>query len=110
MEKYKFNKSIGGKIVNKDDRYIVTDNNILDTLVLSSTNLNPNKSTGGHSHVGQEEIYFFIKGSGEMELDDKRFSVCEGEVVLIKSGVYHRVHSGDDGCYFICVFNGNRKQ
>ena len=44
MEKYKFNKSIGGKIVKKDDRYIVTDYNILDTLVLSSTNLNPNKS------------------------------------------------------------------
>ena len=37
-------KNIGGKTVKEDTRYIVKDNKLLKNLVLSSTNLMPNKS------------------------------------------------------------------
>ena len=43
-----------------------------------------------------------------MELDDDKFAVYEGDTVLIKDGVFHRVHAGAEGCYFICVFDGRR--
>ena len=97
---------IGGEVVKEDDRYVVKDNKLLNNLVVSSTKLEPTKSTSGHSHAGQEEVYYFVKGSGRMELDDKKINVKVGDVVLIEDGVFHRVHAGPFGCYFVCVFDG----
>lgn len=99
---------IGGNVVKDNDTYILKDNTTLKNLVVSSTDLKPKKSTRGHKHEGQEEVYYFIKGSGKMELDDKSFVVKEGDVVLIEDGVFHRVHAGPLGCYFVCVFDGRR--
>jgi len=103
------NWDIGGKIVKQDDRYTVKDNTELNNLIVSSTRLNPNKSTTGHKHEGQEEVYFFLNGTGKMELDDDHFDVYPGDTVLIKDGVFHRVHAGDKELYFVCVFDGRRK-
>ena len=101
---------IGGSIVKQDDRYIVKDNKSLNNLVLSSTELYPEKSTTGHSHEGQEEIYFFIRGFGKMQVGDKTFEVDEGDIVTIPDGAFHRVwnQSKYDKLYFICVFDGRR--
>ena len=101
-------EDIGGEVVKEDDRYVVKDNKLLKNLVVSSTKLEAKKSTSGHSHAGQEEVYHFIKGSGSMELDDKTINVKVGDIVLIEDGVFHRVHAGPYGCYFICVFDGRR--
>ena len=62
---------IGGNIVKNDERYVVKDNSSLKNLVVSSTDLKPGKSTSGHSHPGQEEVYNFIKGSGNMKIDEE---------------------------------------
>ena len=99
---------IGGEVVKQDERYIVKDNTALKNLIVSSTRLNPNKSTSGHFHKGQEEVYMFVEGSGAMELDEERFPVHAGDTVLIEDGVFHRVHAGDSELYFICVFDGRR--
>jgi mannose-6-phosphate isomerase-like protein (cupin superfamily) len=100
---------IGGVVVKKDDRYTVKDNTELKHLIVSSTDLYPGKSTSGHKHEGQEEVYFFIRGNGRMELDDDHFDVYPGDTVLIKDGVFHRVHNtGEENLYFICVFEGKR--
>ena len=101
-------EDIGGEVVKEDDRYVVKDNKFLKNLVVSSTKLEAKKSTSGHSHAGQEEVYHFVKGSGRMELDDKTINVKVGDIVLIEDGVFHRVHAGPHGCYFICVFDGRR--
>lgn len=103
------NYAVGGQVVKEDDRYIVRDNTNLNNLILSSTDLKPNMSTSGHSHKGQEEVYVFVKGSGKMDLDDKTISFVEGDVVLIEDGVFHRVHAGPFGAYFLCVFDGRRE-
>ena len=99
---------IGGSITKEDDRYIVKDNTMLKNLVVSSTDLKTLKSTSGHNHRGQEEVYFFVKGTGKMELDGKEMNVKAGDTVLIEDGVFHKVHAGPDGCYFVCVFDGKR--
>jgi len=100
---------IGGVVVKQDERYTVKDNTDLNNLIVSSTRLKPGKSTSGHQHAGQEEVYFFISGTGEMELDDDRFGVYPGDTVLIRDGVFHRVHNtGQEDLYFICVFDGKR--
>lgn len=101
---------VEGDVVKSDDRYNVIDNTMLTNLILSSTELHPNKSTSGHSHAGQEEVYFFMTGSGKMELDDNTFDVSAGDIVQIPDGAFHRVHSGPEGCYFVCVFDGRRDE
>ena len=101
---------ISNKVAKEDDRYVVKDNNTLNELVVSSTDLFAWKSTTGHRHAGQEEVYYFIRGNGRMELDDDTFDVSAGDVVLIQDGVFHRVYAGSEGCYFVCVFDGKKRQ
>ena len=104
-------KDIGGVIAKQDERYVVKDNTTLKNLVVSSTFLEANKSTSGHRHAGQEEVYYFVSGKGQMELDHKIFDVGSGDVVLIEDNVFHKVHNtGDYGLYFVCVFDGRRAE
>ena len=102
--------NVGGEVVKDNETYVLKDNKTLNNLVLSSTDLKVGQSTRGHSHAGQEEIYYFVSGIGEMEIDDKRFNVLEGDVVLIPDGAFHRVHnkSKSNTLYFVCVFDGKR--
>ena len=72
---------IGGEVVKDNLTYLLKDNTSLKNLVLSSTRLCANKSTTGHRHAGQEEVYVFVKGTGQMELDHKIFDVAEGDEV-----------------------------
>ena len=105
-------QNIGGLVAKEDDRYVVKDNTTLKNLVLSSTRLQPNKSTTGHKHPGQEEVYYFVEGTGTIELAQKdnikTLRVNPGDIVLIEDGVFHRVHAGASEMYFICVFDGTR--
>ena len=104
------NFNVGGEIVKQDERYVVQDNRLLKNLILSSTRLNPGKETTGHRHEGQEEVYMFMEGTGEMLLDEKRFAVNAGDIVLIEDGVFHRVYNTSDKVlYFVCVFDGQRR-
>ena len=101
--------NIDGQIVKDNETYILKDNTLLKNLVVSSTTLHPGKSTRGHSHSGQEEVYMIISGSGSMELDDKKIDVQVGEMVLIEDGVFHRVHNtGNVDLYMVCIFDGER--
>ena len=100
---------IGGAVVKDDERYVVKDNSTLKNLVISSTDLKPGKSTSGHSHPGQEEVYNFVKGSGKMKIDEEVFPVSEGDVILIEDGQFHQViNSSSKNLYFVCVFDGSR--
>ena len=100
---------IGGKVVKEDDRYVVIDNTFLKNLIISSTDLKPGKSTSGHSHQGQEEVYNFVKGNGQMKIEDKTFPVSEGDIILIEDGKFHQViNNSKENLYFVCVFDGSR--
>ena len=102
-------KNIGGEIAKQDDRYMVVDNAFGNNLVLSSTRLYGLEEPNGHSHKGQEEVYFFLSGIGEMELGKDKFNVAAGDVVLIEDGIFHRVYNtADTDLYFVCVFDGKR--
>lgn len=102
-------KDIGGKVIKDNATYKLKDNAFGNKLVLSSTFLRANQHTTGHKHEGQEEVYFFVKGKGEMLIDDNLFPVEEGDVVCIEDGEFHRVYNtGHLGLYFVCVFDGGR--
>ena len=100
---------IGGEVVKDNETYLLKDNRTLKNLVVSSTSLHAHQSTRGHAHPGQEEVYYFVSGSGEMELGNERLVVAPGDTVLIEDGKFHRVHNtGDLDLYFVCVFDGKR--
>lgn len=110
MSKLKYNiHNIGGELIKDNETYVLRDNKFLNNLVVSSTFLKPKQSTRGHTHAGQEEVYFFVDGAGRMELDGEIFDVRKGDVVLIPDGAFHRVHNPNDNpLYFVCVFDGKR--
>ena len=102
-------QDIGGKVIKDTDVYTLKDNAFGNKLVLSSTFLRARKETNGHRHQGQEEVYMFVSGDGEMEVDHKRFPVGPGDIVCINDGEFHKVYNtGDIGLYFVCVFDGGR--
>ena len=100
--------NIQGELIKDNETYTLRDNTLLNNLVVSSTDLKPYQSTNGHTHPGQEEVYYFVKGAGTMYLDDVPRFVEAGDVVLIEDGVHHRVSCGHEGLYFVCVFDGKR--
>lgn len=99
-------ENIGGEIIRDTHVYQVIDNKFLNHLTLSKTILHPLERTGGHNHEGLEEVYFFQKGNGRMQLDEEFFAVKPGDVVLIPDGAYHRVYNDSDSTdlEFVCVF------
>ncbi len=100
---------IGGEVVKDNETYLLKDNRTLKNLVLSSTKLYRGQSTRGHSHAGQEEVYFFVQGTGVMIVDEERFRVNAGDVILIPDGAFHRViNDGEMNLLFNCVFDGKR--
>ena len=100
---------IGGEVVKDNETYLLKDNKTLNNLVLSSTLLNPFKQTTGHNHSGQEEVYFFVSGTGFMTVDEEEIDVKPGTVVLIPDGAFHRVYNDTaEPLYFVCVFDGKR--
>lgn len=100
---------IGGEIVKDNETYLLRDNKSLNNLVLSSTLLHPHQETRGHTHAGQEEVYYFVSGTGQMKLDEEVFDVQGGDVVLIPDGKFHKViNISNSPLYFVCVFDGKR--
>ncbi len=91
-------------LAKKSDKYEVYDLG-LENLVISMTVLHEGKSTTGHFHNDTEEIYFFVKGEGEIQLDDKKEDVTGGDIVLIPRGIFHQVFSKGKGALtFLCFF------
>ena len=76
-------KDIGGEVIKDTDVYTIQDNVFGNNLTLSSTFLRANQKTTGHSHEGQEEVYMFISGEGEMQVDDNRFKVAKDDIIII---------------------------
>jgi mannose-6-phosphate isomerase-like protein (cupin superfamily) len=103
------NHDIGGDVVKDNETYLLKDNRTLKNLVLSSTRLYRGQATRGHSHAGQEEVYFFVQGTGRMQVDQEEFVVNAGDIVLIPDGAFHRViNDGEMHLLFNCVFDGKR--
>jgi mannose-6-phosphate isomerase-like protein (cupin superfamily) len=69
---------------------------------LAEATLGPGQGTERHYHARSEEIYVFLAGGGEMEVEGKGGAVAEGDAVLIPAGAWHSVRAGADGARFLC--------
>lgn len=65
----------------------------------------PGTETGFlHKHHAHEELYFFLSGKGEFQVDGKVFPVAEGTVVRVApKGVRTVRNNGDVALVMLCV-------
>src|SRR5262249_17517884 len=64
-----------------------------DAQSLAEATLEPGQATERHYHRATEELYFVIKGSGEMEVDGEVQRVRPGDAVLIPAGAWHTLEN-----------------
>jgi mannose-6-phosphate isomerase-like protein (cupin superfamily) len=70
---------------------------------LAEATLEPGQATARHYHRATEEIYFVIKGSGDMEVDGRAERVRPGDAILIPAGAWHTlVNDGTSELRILC--------
>lgn len=70
----------------------------------------PGTETGFlHTHKNHEELYFFLSGNGEYQVDGKVFPVGEGSVVRVAPAAKRSVrNNGTEPLVMLCVqYRGN---
>ncbi|MFH0929527.1 MAG: cupin domain-containing protein [Candidatus Aenigmatarchaeota archaeon] len=62
------------------------------------------RMTRGHKH-NAEEVYIFLKGSGKILIDKKRFSVKKDDLITVPFNSWHRVvNKGRNNLVFLTIF------
>jgi mannose-6-phosphate isomerase-like protein (cupin superfamily) len=56
-----------------------------------------------HGEDGQEEVYFVLRGGGEVEIDGERIPLDPETAVSIKSGVARKLWPGPDGMRVVAI-------
>lgn len=84
------------ELIRDTDVYKVYDNNTLDHLILSLTELHPEQHTAGHYHDESDEVYVFISGNGQILITSDEMSCGPGDVFIIPRGLFHRVYNRSD--------------
>ena len=69
---------------------------------LAEATLMPGQGTQRHHHARTEELYFFLEGGGELEVDGEERRVGAGDTVLIPPGARHSIVAGKSGARFLC--------
>jgi mannose-6-phosphate isomerase-like protein (cupin superfamily) len=64
-----------------------------DAQSLAEATLEPDQATERHYHRATEEIYFVVKGSGDMEVDGEHKRIAVGDAVLLPPGAWHSLHN-----------------
>jgi len=56
-----------------------------------------------HTHNGEDEMFYMVKGSMQMQLRDKpAFTLAEGEYFIVPRGTEHRV-SAERECWMLLI-------
>jgi mannose-6-phosphate isomerase-like protein (cupin superfamily) len=49
-----------------------------------------------HHHEFEDELFYVVKGSFDMEFRDKTIAINEGEFIVVPRGVEHRPHAKEE--------------
>lgn len=100
-------KEFAGKIapVKENDRYSLHDLQYLEHLTVCMNILHPEKSTFGHDHSDVDEVLLVMDGKGEFQLDNRRFPIETGDIILIKGGQFHQtINNAKEDLVFLTIF------
>ena len=66
--------------------------------------LAPGNSIGEHRHEGDNEIFYFLSGTGEYNDNGTKVQVCPGDTTICSDGEMHGlVNTGDEPLKFIAL-------
>ena len=66
--------------------------------------LAPGNSIGEHYHEGDNEIFYFLSGTGEYNNNGTKVQVCPGDTTICSDGEMHGlVNTGDEPLKFIAL-------
>lgn len=86
-------------------REVFSKNDFESNLVhLHETVIEPHSTIGYHKHVGNEEVYYIIEGTGVMKVNEEEFEVSPGDAVNTQSGDSHGLTNSSDSPIKILVF------
>ena len=59
--------------------------------------MQPGQTGDYHVHADQEQIYYFLRGSGKMHVDEEIYPVRAGDLICLPATCYHQlINDGDD--------------
>ena len=61
------------------------------------------RSSKGHSHREQEEVYVVLSGSGQVKLDDERIDLSPWDVVRVAPATVRGFEAGADGLELLAI-------
>jgi mannose-6-phosphate isomerase-like protein (cupin superfamily) len=70
---------------------------------LAEARVQPGQRTAAHYHPKTEEIYYILRGNGEMKIDKENRRVGPGDAIAIPPGEVHTIfNSGTEPLVFLC--------
>jgi uncharacterized cupin superfamily protein len=57
----------------------------------------------GHMHREQEEVYYVLRGSGRIKIDDEILELRQGDLVRLGRGVWRCTEGGTDGIEILAI-------
>lgn len=80
------------------------DETTAKTRLCATLTLPPGASIGPHQHAGEDEVYYILKGRGELDDGKTRTTVTAGDAVLTGRGESHAIaNSGDTDLEILAV-------
>jgi mannose-6-phosphate isomerase-like protein (cupin superfamily) len=49
-----------------------------------------------HHHDHEDELFYVVKGNFDMEFEDKKVTIREGEFIIVPRGIEHRPNAQDE--------------
>ncbi len=73
----------------------------IDSTSLCSEEVLPGNGIAVHKHLNEDEMFYFIKGSGLFILDEKEIAVSAGSAAFVPRGIWHGLkNTGSDVLVF----------
>jgi mannose-6-phosphate isomerase-like protein (cupin superfamily) len=75
-----------------------------EIVAVSRETLAPNfRVPFGHRHRDQEEVYFVLRGSGRIKIEEEILDLREGDLVRLGRGTWRCTEAGPDGMEYLAV-------
>ena len=68
--------------------------------------IQPQKSGDNHVHFDREQVYYFTRGSGKLNIDEVIYPVRKGDAVCIPTTCYHQMINDTDHWLEHLIING----
>ena len=80
---------------------------LLETLGLSIMKLDPGfRIPFGHKHVGQEEVYVVVRGSGRVKVDNEVVDLRQWDAIRFDKDTMRNMEAGPEGIEYIAFGAG----